>query len=224
MALSVSQRTYEKILGRLVSGALPPGARLVNRVLAKDLGVSVIPVREALNRLASEGLVEHIPGAGAFARKLAGRDIVKLYSFREQLEVYAVREAAQHIQPFQLERLRRICETAAALIERVAHSDDAVPAPEDVGEWLELDAAFHEALIEAADNPWLARAAGSARLLSHVVRTKPRDLVLEEARKTLHEHSEIIAALAERDGEGAAGIMVRHIRYSMDSLLGSLSP
>ena len=82
MSSSAAQQTYDQILEKLIAGAIRPGERLVNRTLASELGVSVIPVREALNRLASEGLVEHIPGAGTYARSLDGREIIKLYSFQ----------------------------------------------------------------------------------------------------------------------------------------------
>jgi len=61
---TLSDIAYQRIHAKVVSGELEPGSRLVNRTLSKELGVSTIPVREALRRLASEGFAEHIPGAG----------------------------------------------------------------------------------------------------------------------------------------------------------------
>ena len=69
-ASSLADETYHAIRKRVAAGDWPPGMRLVNRKLGVELGVSMVPVREALNRLASEGLVEHVPGAGAFVRRL----------------------------------------------------------------------------------------------------------------------------------------------------------
>jgi len=220
MAATTSQATYEQLLERLVSCDFAPGARLVNRKLAKDLGVSVIPVREALSRLASEGLVEHIPGAGSFARKLTGREVAKLYSFREQLEVYAVGEAAGNPQPYALARLRQILEEAQALVTKMDGRANG-PSAGQVRAWLQLDADFHAELMDAADNPWLDRAAGSVRLMSHVIRCKPQDVPEGSAAKTLREHQAIADAVERGDAAGAKRVMAEHIQYSMAELMRS---
>ena len=69
MEQTLAEKSYDYIREKLSRGELPPGKRLVNRTLADEIGVSVIPVREAIHRLATEGLVEHVPGSGAFVRK-----------------------------------------------------------------------------------------------------------------------------------------------------------
>lgn len=217
MSGTATETVYTQLLAQLSAGVYAPGSRLVNRSVAEDLGVSVIPVREALNRLASEGLVEHIPGAGSFVRKLSARDVAKLYQFREQLEVFAAEEAAKNIQTFQLERLHRILKQEAALVD-VMEGEGRV-TDEVIAEWLALDASFHETLIEGADNPWLSRATGGVRLLAHVVRSKPKQLVSEESRKTLEEHRAIVDAVERAKVDDAGAIMGQHIRTSMENLL-----
>ena len=67
--MSLAEQAYRHIRSKLSNGTFVPGEQLVNRVLATEIGVSVIPVREAINRLATEGLVEHVPGSGAFVRQ-----------------------------------------------------------------------------------------------------------------------------------------------------------
>lgn len=70
----LAQRVYEQIREQIQTGKLSPGTRLVNRKMAIELGTSMVPVREALNRLTSEGLLEHLPGGGNFVRKLNRKD------------------------------------------------------------------------------------------------------------------------------------------------------
>ena len=74
-----------------------PGKPLVNRTLADEIGVSVMPVREAINRLTSEGLVEHVPGAGAFVRKVDREQLNHLHVLRDALEGCAAGEATRNI-------------------------------------------------------------------------------------------------------------------------------
>jgi DNA-binding FadR family transcriptional regulator len=72
---SLSEKAYQHIRQQVFAGALAPGDRLVNRTLAKQLGTSFIPVREAISRLASEGLVQQVAGAGAFVRTFDRQEI-----------------------------------------------------------------------------------------------------------------------------------------------------
>ena len=65
MQLSANERSYQAIRRKLETGKLGPGDKLITRTLAQEFGVSLSPVREAINRLATEGLVDHTPGAGA---------------------------------------------------------------------------------------------------------------------------------------------------------------
>ncbi len=219
MTALTSHAVYEQLLKKLTSGDYPPGMRLVNRTLAEEMEVSVMPIREALTRLTSEGLVEHIPGAGAFVREFRGKDIIKLYSFREQLEVFAVHEASDNIQSYQQRRLEHICQQAAEIWAAISAGDPAQPDRKLLRDWLNQDAEFHETIIEAADNDWLARAASSVRMLSHVNRSKPRDTVPVGGEQTLEDHRAIAEAIGNGDGDEGAEIMRQHILRAMDHQL-----
>ena len=200
-----SHAVYEQLLKKLTSGDYPPGMRLVNRTLAEDMEVSVMPIREALTRLTSEGLVEHIPGAGAFVREFNGKDIIKLYAFREQ--------------SFQQRRLEKICDLQTETWTAIQACDPSQPDRKLLRDWLNEDAEFHETIIEAADNDWLARAASSVRMLSHVNRSKPRDSVPQGGEQTLADHRAITAAIGNGDGDEGAEIMRQHIVHAMDHQL-----
>ena len=86
MHSTLTEKSYRHIRDLLVDGELQPGDRLVTRVLAEKIGVSLAPVREAIFRLSSEGLVEHVPGAGAFVRTPQAQDLEELYVLREAVE------------------------------------------------------------------------------------------------------------------------------------------
>ncbi len=220
---SVAQATYERIRRKLIEGGIAPGDRLVNRTLAAELGVSVIPVREAIQRLATEGLVDHVPGAGAYAPRLGRKETAKLYAFREQLETYAVREAALHIESYQLQHLDSIIASSKALVDSAREDEGHMATPEQVEHWLRLDAAFHEALIEAADNPWLQKATTQLQLLSLIAMSKPRTLHADDAARTCAEHEAIVEAIRKNHAEEAGELMAAHIRSSVATALELIS-
>jgi len=81
--MNLADKSYAYIRKQLFSGVFQPGSRLVNRTLAGEIGVSVIPVREALNRLASEGLVDQIAGEGVFVRVVDCDELDQMYVLRD---------------------------------------------------------------------------------------------------------------------------------------------
>ena len=101
-------RAYAHVRELVLSGNLAPGTRLVTRTLAAKMGTSLNPVREALGRLASEGIVEHVPGAGAFVRQLGRHEIEEIYGMREALEPYAAEQAARLATVEELDELEAI--------------------------------------------------------------------------------------------------------------------
>ncbi|MDX9973818.1 MAG: GntR family transcriptional regulator [FCB group bacterium] len=219
MENAASQTTYERLLERIVQGAYPPATRLVNRTVAQELGVSVIPVREALGRLASEGLLEHVPGAGSFVRALDSRELVKLYAFRKQLEVFAVAEAARNAQEYQIQHMQRCCENSANALKRIESAKNPELRNKAVEGWVQADAAFHSAIIDAADNMWLTLAVERLRVLAHVSRAKPRDVDVSIYKNTLREHVAIARAIERRDAAKAETLMRKHIQRAMKSVL-----
>ncbi len=219
MPQSVAQNIYEKIRRMVVAGELEPGQRLVNRTLAQNLGVSTIPVREAIQRLVSEGLVDHIPGGGAYVRQLHRREIAKLYEFRVQLEIFAVREAAQHADTYHLDRLDTIGEESRAFLDGLSDTPDDAVTPEQITAWFEFDGAFHNTLIEAADNPWLSKTANELQLLSHAIRTKPRQFNMDAANHTCEEHQALAGLIRRGEPEAAADLITKHIDSSVKSML-----
>src|SRR5438045_6948871 len=90
--VSQKEHAYRQLRGRLLDRMLLPGDRLREIPLAEKLGVSRIPLREAMDQLASEGLVERVPGLGSYVRSASPKELRELYEMREVLECFAAED------------------------------------------------------------------------------------------------------------------------------------
>ena len=202
---------------RVLSGAIPSGARLRQNALAAEFGVSRTPIREALRKLQAAGFVDLQPHRGALVRALSPREIRDAYEVRAELEALAAELAAARIRHDQLDRLHEAQQQFAA---GLAETVEAREAGDDAGErqavlWGRANDHFHQVIQEAAGNDVLLAT------LAHLHRSFPRDLtkiVLSEStpllRANVREHEEIIAALERRDRAEARELMRRHVRHA----------
>ena len=95
--VSLAEQVYQNLVAYIANGDLPAGTELKEQHLAKQMGVSATPVREALRRLASDGMVETVPYHGAVVRTLNHKEIEEAYACREVLEHLAISEAITHL-------------------------------------------------------------------------------------------------------------------------------
>jgi DNA-binding GntR family transcriptional regulator len=194
----------------ILDGRLEPGEELKEEKLALDLGTSRTPVREALLRLATEGLVSDSPGRSARVRDFDPRSLADLYELRAVLAGFAAREAASRILPEQLNRLREHC---ARLVTLSANDD----VSQVVGENLE----FHSQILDAV---------ASDRLRSFVLRTLQVPLVYEakvwasdDQREAFpHFCRQLIRSLESGDAERAELLMREYILEMRDTLMLAL--
>ena len=112
-----SDIAYDFLRNQLIQRELPSGTRVRYGPLGDQIGMSATPVREAIGRLASEGLVELIPQAGAVVKRLSRSDAVEVFEMREAIEPYAAAKAAQLISLVQLKSLQRSLDVISALVE-----------------------------------------------------------------------------------------------------------
>lgn len=216
MSQSLSEKSYNYIRRQLESGQLAPGVRLVNRTLAEDIGVSVIPVREAIHRLASEGLVQHVPGAGAFVRNPSRQDLDNLYVLRDALESCAAAEAARHITDDELHQLQLILERANATVSQMQAQKRKHSTKRQLDRWLDDEQQFHSLLIEASRNALLAKVVDDNRAIGSVFaaqRNSPQLLTVEIAQATCQSKAELIEALRDRDPATARQLMSQQIQH-----------
>lgn len=225
MDQSLAEKSYEHIRRQLSEGALAPGKRLVNRTLAEEIGVSVIPVREAIHRLASEGLVEHVPGAGAFVKRPSRQDLDNLYVLRDALESCAAAEAARYITEIQLDDLEALLETAEQIAEEVQGQKSGHASKRQFDRWLDVEEQFHERLIEASRNPLLIKVVADHRAISEVFaaqRNNPAILSRQVAKDTCQSKRELLQALRVRDAGQARDIVSGQIQRGRRMVVGVL--
>jgi DNA-binding GntR family transcriptional regulator len=184
------------------SGIYAPGDRLVERRLAHQFGVSHIPLREALARLAEEGLVVHLPRRGARVASLSPRMLEEVSSLRVALEQFVLRRIQGRFTP-------------AARAELQAIVDEMIRAAErhELVRLHELDQQFHEYLWHLTDHALLVEVAGQLRSrVSHFFRAAAQSLGPDGMRRHAEAHQELLDVIASGDQRAAEGAMERHIR------------
>ena len=200
---NLTEHSYQYIKQQMEQNVLAPGARLVNRKLAAELGVSAIPVREAICRLASEGLVEHIQGSGAFVREIGREDLDELYVLRDLLESFAAGEA----------------EITASIIERKAKHT----TPTQFERWVDCETEFHEILIEASRNRLLKKVIQDQRAITDVFyalrQLKHKIITPQSAEETCAGKEQILDALKKRDADLSRQIMSEQIQAGRRDVL-----
>jgi DNA-binding GntR family transcriptional regulator len=223
---TLAEKAYTALRNRLVSGSLPPGSRLVNRSLAADLGLSLTPVREAINRLASDGVVEFVSGRGAFVRKLSSQDIFKIYELRELLEPHAAAQAALNASQYQLEELRQICQEAEQIVDQLGGGTKVQVDHELVARMGQHEITFHQTLTQAANNHWLTQSIMSLRFIDQMYFAHQ---LMERAAVRTHniadtvaEHTSLFAAVENRDNGAAEKLMRAHLTHGKREFLSLL--
>lgn len=199
---SVREAAYNHLREAILGGRLVPGERISEPGLAESLGISRTPVREALQRLSQEGLVELVPAKGARVRVLSREEVREVYEVRALLEAEAARLAAQHATPDELSRL-------AGLLEAL----DRIPR-DQYPEQMQVDFEFHTRLVEAAHHRTLARIYGDLRSSLALVRAFQQ--TLSQHPKTREQHQKILHALFRRDPSEAARAAQEHVLYFRD--------
>jgi len=207
------ERAYSTIRDGIVSGVYRPGAHLTAQGLAAASGISRTPVREAMRRLQSEGLIQLIPDRGAFVTHLDARDVFRIYDLRVVLEGFAAETAASEATPSQIEGLE-------ALTFEMTQAIEAAPSP-NVDRVTQINTAFHKLVFAAADNARLEAALASIVEVPLQLRTFRR-YGPAEFRRSVNQHMELIQALKARDGIWARSVMVSHILAGRNALLGGL--
>jgi DNA-binding GntR family transcriptional regulator len=203
-ARQLDNRTlWEQVRDRLrediLAGRLEPGTELSEVALAKDFGTSRGPLREALGRLASEGLVTITPRRGAVVAQLSREEFIDAYQVREALETLAVRLAVPLMSDGEIAHLRELCE----LMDRAARDDE-------VRVFFDTNNSFHEALVRGSRNRKLHDV--HRMLVGQMVPYLPRSLELRgNLQQSVAEHKAILAAIEERDAERAAALLAEHI-------------
>ncbi|MFJ5260360.1 GntR family transcriptional regulator [Streptomyces sp. NPDC088387] len=196
-------RVYEALLELITTRSLRPGQHLVESELAGHLGVSRQPVREALQRLNTEGWVDLRPAQGAFVHEPTEEEADQLLTVRTLLEAEAARLAAANAGTPGVAALEELCVEG----ERAVAADDVEAA-------VILNARFHAKVMELAGNTVLAELAGQ---VDRRVRWYYAPVARQRGRQSWIEHRELIAAIKGRDEQLATRIMRDHTEHTRKS-------
>lgn len=199
-SLPRSERAYQQLRAAIQAGQLPPGTRLREVELAESLGLSRTPVREALSRLESEGLVVNEPNRGMMVTRLDASMVSELYVMREVLESTAAALAARHATDVEISLLRDIVE------RDLSFADD----PDRLAMNNRL---FHETLHRCAHNRYLLKTLRSLHE-SMALLGRSTLAVPGRARGSYEEHMSLVEALEARNPEQAEHIARRHIQQA----------
>ncbi|MEU7114208.1 GntR family transcriptional regulator [Streptomyces sp. NPDC046182] len=193
-------RVYEALLELITARALRPGQHLVESELAGHLGVSRQPVREALQRLNTEGWVDLRPAQGAFVHEPTDEEADQLLSVRTLLEAEAARLAAANSGSAGIAALEELC----------ARGEQAV-ADDDEDRAVATNAAFHAKVMELAGNLVLSELAGQ---VDRRVRWYYTPVARQRGKQSWNEHRELIDAIAARDEARATTVMRAHTEHT----------
>lgn len=208
-----ADRAYEAIRAAIADGEFEPGSRLLEEELADRVGVSRTPVREALRRLDSEGVVEFVPNRGAHVAAWEARDLKEIFDLRAVLEGFAARLAARSIDDESLAELAELADEMEELASKGSGRDlDAIA---------ELNNQFHQVVVDAAGNRLLGQMIAGIVQVPLVHRTFHRYDDVGLARSMAH-HRELITALEHRDVNWAGTVMRSHVYAARATLEDSL--
>jgi len=204
---------YQALRQAIVSSLMKPGERLNVDELAQKLGVSLTPVRSAIQQLANEGLVEIRPRSGTFVASLSPQDVEETFEIRCALECLAGEKAAANIST---QALKRLHELLRALRKPVRNEEDRKAHERDNSE-------LHRAIVEASGNRRLLEMYEALNAHIKIARIHsaeanwPVRMQQEES-----EHEEIVAALEERDTGALVKALRKHIYRAKDALVATL--
>jgi len=230
--LTKKQQAYQYIRDGILSGKYPSQYRLREEHLAKELKVSRGPLREAISQLASEGLLEKVPGLGVCVRQNGNEELSELYEIREALESFAAGKATTRMSTDDLAALDHIVDEMHAIAKSFQAAPSEALARQHRSRWLQADLAFHNLIVRVAENGRIERVLDEFRVLSQTFRNKQQDPTISDARAYLsnlawayRDHRRVLRALQKRDPQAAQSWMSTHIRRARNRtmrLLGHL--
>lgn len=211
----LAQEVTDLLRDQILDGTLMPGEWLRQERIARECGVSQMPVREALKRLAAQGLVEHLPYRGIRVVEVSKEDAEDLFFCRAYIEGRAARFAAVNMTWDEMDSLLRIREDITRAIDA-----------QEVATYQRLNHSMHDVIIRSSRRPLVKRALDGfwttyPSMLWPGFRDSTKNLLEKRFVDDEAEHDAIVNALKNRDPEAAEKAMRRHIQTSAATLLGS---
>ncbi len=219
MPLLLRNSAYQTIRQRLLNRELRPGKRVSELALAKEMGISRAPVREAINQLASEGLVMQIPNAGTFVKRPNRIDIENLYQLRIWLEGEAAAETARRVSDRRLKQMHDALDAMQAVAHNHRDAGRRLLSGTLLFRHVTNDLAFHLALIRGCGNRMVSKLVGHHHMMSQVWCDLPEKHDLKNLARVYGEHARIYRAVQDGDAAAARHRMREHLMIACRNAL-----
>jgi DNA-binding GntR family transcriptional regulator len=203
---NLTQQAFRYIRDEIIRGKIDGRQHLTENYFAERFGISKSPIREALNRLESEGLITIVPRRGAFVVELSVHDIEEIFELREALEALVAKDAVLN------EKILARMRAAVLAAKRYREENDKV-------NYIRADATFHTTLAEASSNSRLKKILENMRNQMLIVRARTFEL---SSHTSVKQHLDILEALEKGKRDDAASLMAEHIRTVRARLLNSM--
>jgi len=199
---TIRNKVYDYVREQILRGEIEPHERLIEARLAKEIGTSRTPVREALHSLEREGLIESIPRVGYKVKAINDQEVGEICEIRCVIEDLATRWAVDKARDTLIQELRKNIRVAE---ERVSQGD--------IGAFVELDAQFHEIIAGLSGSQRLLELAQTLR--RHMLRYRIRSIYLPgTARRAIEGHKRILKAIEKGKTEGVSQAIRYHLEQS----------
>jgi DNA-binding GntR family transcriptional regulator len=213
--LSIREKAYLYIQELISNGSLVAGSSISELMLAKNLGSSRTPVREAMNQLAAEGLLTQSANGGMVVAQLTRDDIIELYEMREALEVYAAGKISRRqLRPTDKLRLQQLVDEVARLEKEIAKSKRPALDTAQMERFIACDLGFHALLMSLTNNSRLQKLIHETRLLISIFAIHRGGHDAATLKSIGQYHQRILDAVDRQDGPAAMIALAEHIQTS----------
>lgn len=213
---SIRQRAYKFIHRKIATGELKAGGAISELNLAKELGSSRTPIREAISQLIAEGILEQNQGGGVFVMQFSREDILDLCELREALETYALSKVARLglMRPSDKERLVTMIDAVRLLKDELQKSGKSSLDPEGMHRFIAADFSFHALLMGLSQNVRMHRVVNETRLLMRVFSMRTQGHTVDDLDRIYKQHKELMEAIERRDVAATVQIISLHLQES----------
>lgn len=220
---NLKRRALDHIHGMFLSGKLNWGDLVSEEAIAREIGISRTPIREALHVFTQMGVLQRVPRYGTVVRTPDLRVFEELFEVRKALECYAVDVATPLITVEELDRLEETCQQMRSLLGRLDASETRRTAADQSNEMFRMDFAFHQGIIRATGNGMLMKNVNDNRVLVRILGTaRVLQLNAVNVGQICAEHESILKAVESREPARARELLARHIDSSKAWVLTSL--
>lgn len=229
-ARGLAAKAYEFIQEGILSGRLSAGSVISEGEVARAVGISRTPVREAIRQLMNEGLLDQRPRYGTIVRTVDRQDLVEMFEMREAIEGHAAYLATERMTAHGIQELSRYLEMMRQFARHPQLSDPGYLDDENVSRFLAADMAFHHAIVHLAGNRRLVNVVMQMRLLTRLFRPYTQSHTATVLQDACDWHDRILAAIQSQDPAAAQQTMLGHLRAGKEKTLrlfdfaGGLSP